>query len=175
MMHDKLSLSCIILLRVVNVSIKKPKQLKRYKGFFTYFLTALFGASVNFVSQIVYRGFLSFSNSVLLGYLTAMVVSFLPAKLFAFAAKETGNTTREGIKYMIIAFLALAVQVYSSKYMLEWIANPLFPDTSMFWREKTAHVVGMGFSFMANFFGHKLLTFRSTGVYNRLRSRTFRN
>lgn len=103
-----------------------------------------------------------------------MVASFLPTKIFAFAAKETGNTTREGIKYVVIALIALVVQVYSSKYTLEWIANPLFPDNSMFWREKISHVVGMGLSFLANYFGNKLLTFRSTGVYDRLRSRSVR-
>lgn len=152
----------------------KPRRLRRYRSFFTYFLTALFGASVNFVSQIVYREFFSFSTSVFLGYITAMVASFLPTKIFAFAAKETGNTTREGIKYVVIALIALVVQVYSSKYTLEWIANPLFPDNSMFWREKISHVVGMGLSFLANYFGNKLLTFRSTGVYDRLRSRSVR-
>lgn len=158
----------------MSVGIVQPKKTKRYKVFFSYFLTALFGASVNFVSQIIYREFFSFSSSVFLGYITAMVASFLPTKIFAFAAKETGNTTREAIKFVGIALVALAVQVYSSKYTLEWIANPLFPDTTMFWREKTSHVVGMGLSFLANYFGHKLLTFRSTGMYEKLRSRSLR-
>ena len=155
----------------MNVSISQDTKQKEYRSFFTFFLTALLGASVNFVSQILYRNYFDFDTSVFFGYLTAMVVSFIPQKIFAFSAKGTGNTGREAVKYVIIAFVALAVQVYVAKYTLEWIANPLLPQLSDFWREKGSHVVGMGFSFLANYFGHKLLTFRSTGVYDRLTSR----
>lgn len=110
--------------------------------------------------------------SVLLGYLTATVVSFLPTKNYAFSAKKTGNTYREAIKFVIIALIAWGVQVGVAILTLNWVANPFFPSVSLFLREKISHVVGMGFSFLANYFGHKLLTFRSTGVYDRLRSRS---
>ena len=70
--------------------------------------------------------------------------------------------------------VALVVQIYVAKYTLEYVANPLFPNLSKIWRETGSHVVGMGLSFLANFFGHKLLTFRSTGVYDRIKSRTNR-
>ncbi|WP_317171840.1 GtrA family protein [Spirosoma validum] len=154
-------------------AIEQPKT-NSYKSFFSFFLTALFGASVNFFSQIFFRETLKFdySTSVLLGYLTATVVSFLPTKLFAFSAKQTGNTGREMVKFVIIALIAWGVQVGVAVATLEWVANPHFPEVSMFWREKGSHVVGMGFSFLANYFGHKLLTFRSTGVYDRILSRS---
>ena len=152
-------------------SIEQPKY-KKYKSFFSFFLTALFGASVNFFSQILYRKSFDYSTSVFLGYLTATVVSFVPTKLFAFSAKQTGNTGREMIKFVIIALIAWGVQVGIAVGTLEWIANPYFPSVSTFWREKGSHVVGMGFSFLANYFGHKLLTFRSTGMYDKIRSRS---
>lgn len=155
----------------MNVGILQIDKLLKHRDFFTFFLTALFGASVNFFSQIFYRENLdySFSTSVLLGYLTATVVSFIPTKLFAFSAKETGNTSREAIKFLVIALIAWAVQYVVSVGTLHWVANPFFPDVTEFWREKSSHVVGMGFSFLANYFGHKLLTFRSTGMYDRIR------
>lgn len=156
----------------VNVSsIQQPKS-KDYKSFFSFFLTAILGASVNFITQIVYRNYFDFATSVFLGYLTATVVSFVPTKRFAFSAGKTGNTGREAIKFLLIAFVALIVQVYVSKFTLAWVANPFFPELDPFWREKGSHVVGMGLSFLANYFGHKLLTFRSTGVYDKLRSRS---
>jgi putative flippase GtrA len=156
----------------VNVSsIQQPKS-RDYKSFFSFFLTALLGASVNFITQIVYRRYFDFATSVFLGYLTATVVSFMPTKRFAFSAGKTGNTGREAIKFLIIALVALIVQVYVSKFTLTWVANPLFPGLSPFWREKGSHVVGMGLSFLANYFGHKLLTFRSTGMYDKIRSRS---
>ena len=156
----------------MNVSSVRQPKVKEYKDFFTFFLTAVLGASINFVSQIIYRNYFDFQTSVLCGYLTATVLTFIPTKRYAFSAKNTGNTGREVVKFLGIAALALVVQVYVSKYTLEWIATPLFPDVRQLWREKASHVVGMGMSFMANYFGHKLLTFRSTGVYDKLRSRS---
>lgn len=149
--------------------------LRKYKDFGTFFLTAVLGASINFISQIFYRHYFGFGTSVLFGYLTATVLTFIPTKRYAFSAGGTGNTKREMIKYLIIALVALGVQVYVSKLTLEWIANPLFPTTHHLVREKGAHLVGMGMSFLANYFGHKGLTFRSTGVYDKIKSRTQRD
>lgn len=157
----------------MNVSSIEPSKSKNYKSFFSFFLTALFGASVNFFSQILYRDYFDYSTSVALGYLTATIVSFLPTKLFAFAAKETGNTGREAIKFFIIALAGWGIQTGVAVATLEWIANPFFPKLDIFWREKGSHVVGMGFSFLASYFGHKMLTFRSTGYYERIINRFF--
>lgn len=156
--------------------IRQPRY-KAYKDFFTFFLTALLGASINFVSRIIYRHYfdIDYEVSVLCGYLTATVLTFIPTKKYAFSAGKTGNTTREAIKFLGIALAALLIQIYVSKYTLEVIATPLFPAENMkIWRETGSHVVGMGMSFLANYFGHKLLTFRSTGVYDKLRSRPTR-
>ncbi|GAB3029332.1 hypothetical protein GCM10027185_32080 [Spirosoma pulveris] len=158
--------------KVARESRINPLKAPKNKMFLSFFLTAVFGASVNFFSQILYRKSFDYSASVFLGYLTATIVSFVPTKIFAFSAKQTGNTGRELIKFGIIALVAWVVQVGMSVATLEWIANPLFPNISTFWREKGSHVVGMGFSFLANYFGHKLLTFRSTGMYNRILSRS---
>ena len=152
----------------MNVSsIQQPKY-KVSKSFYSFFLTALLGAAVNFLSQIFYREFFPFGTSVLLGYLTATIVSFAPTKRFAFSAGGTGNTGREAIKFFIIAFVALAVQVGVSKLTFSYVAEPYLPSLDQFWQEKGSHVVGMGVSFLANYFGHKMLTFRSTGMYDRL-------
>ncbi|UFH56202.1 GtrA family protein [Spirosoma sp. KNUC1025] len=154
----------------MNVStIEQPKH-KEFNDFFSFFLMALLGASINFISRIFYRQFFDFDTSVLCGYLTATVLTFLPTKKYAFSAAKTGKTAREAIKFLGISLVALVVQVYAAKYTLEWVANPLFPKINQVYRETGSHVVGMGFSFLANYFGHKLLTFRSTGFYDKIRS-----
>lgn len=152
-------------------AIEPPKN-KEFKDFFSFFLTALLGASINFISRIFYREFFDFDTSVFCGYLTATILTFMPTKKYAFSAGKTGNTGREAIKFLGISLMALVVQVYVAKYTLEWIATPLFPALDKIWRETGSHVVGMGMSFLANYFGHKLLTFRSTGVYDKIRSRS---
>lgn len=160
----------------VDTSIVQTDKYKAPREFLSFFLTALLGASINLVSRSLYRELfpIDFSTSVLFGYLTATVLTFIPTKKYAFAAGNTGNTKREAIKFLIIAGVALVVQVYVAKFTLDYIANPLFPGLDKIWRETGSHVVGMGLSFLANFFGHKLLTFRSTGVYDRIKSRTNR-
>lgn len=156
---------------------------KELRNFISFFLTAVLGAGTNFLSQIPYKTMFlnlgyadkpALNLSVLAGYLTATVVSFIPAKVFAFSAKESGNSKRESIKFLIIAAVGMGVQVAITSLTFDHIANKFFSDFSLFIREKASHVVGMGFSFFANYYGHKFLTFRSTGVYEKIKTRSAR-
>jgi putative flippase GtrA len=169
----------------LNLFVELLSKIKNreLRNFISFFLTAVLGAGTNFLSQIPYKAlFLSlgyqdkpaFNLSVFAGYLTATVVSFVPAKVFAFSAKESGNSKRESIKYLIIAVVALGIQVGISSLTLDYVANPFFPNFSLFLREKGSHLVGMGFSFFANYYGHKFLTFRSTGIYDKIKTRSAR-
>ncbi len=162
--------------------LKKLKN-KELRGFVSFFLTAILGAGTNFITQIPYKylflhlGFAdkpAFNFSVSAGYLTATVVSFVPAKVFAFSARESGNTRRESVKFLTIALLAWGIQVGVSSLAFDHLANRYFAEQSLLVREKSSHVVGMGVSFLANYFGHKFLTFRSTGIYNRIKTRNGR-
>ncbi len=169
----------------LNLFVKLLSKIKNkeLRTFISFFLTAVLGAGTNFLSQIPYKGLFlnlgyeskpALNLSVLAGYITATIVSFIPAKVFAFSAKESGNSKRESIKFLIIAAVAMGVQVGVTSLTFDYIANPFFPDFSLFLREKASHVVGMGFSFFANFYGHKFLTFRSTGIYERIKTRSVR-
>lgn len=169
----------------LNLFVKLLNKIKNkeLRSFVSFFLTAILGAGTNFVTQIPYKSLFlnlgypdkpAFNLSVFAGYLTATIVSFIPAKIFAFSAKESGNSKRESIKYLIIAAVALGIQVGISSLTLDYVANPFFGDLSLFVREKGSHIVGMGFSFFANFYGHKFLTFRSTGVYDKIKARSAR-
>lgn len=135
---------------------------------------------MNFLSQIPYKALLlnmgmqndpAYSWSISLGYLTATVVSFIPQKLFAFSAKGSGNTKRESLKYLGIAGSAWIIQVVFSSLAVQYISEPFLPEATLMLQEKVGHLIGMGFSFFANFFGHKFLTFRSTGIYNKIKAK----
>lgn len=162
------------------MEIKQKIAKEDVKSFSAFFLTALLGAAINFLSQIPFRDWLlnadystekSLSYSIILSYLTATIITFIPSKLFAFSAKGTGNTSRESIKFLVIALIALFVQESISIFTYHNVANVYFPDLSEFRRSKGSHLIGMGFSFLANFFGHRLITFRSTGVYEKFKSK----
>jgi putative flippase GtrA len=133
----------------------------------TFFLVAVAGASVNFSVRILYSLFMSFEWSVVLAYVTAMSVGFILTKQFAFNAKGSGNTYREMVKFTIVSLLALLSTLLASIMALK-VLNVYLTSRSLFFRETAAHLTGMGFSFLTNFFGHKLFTFKSTGVYDRV-------
>ena len=156
---------------------------KELRSFISFFLTAVLGAGTNFFTRILYKpmflslGFLdkpAFQWSVFAGYMTATIVTFIPQKVFAFSAKESGNTKRESIKFFIIATVALGIQLGLSSLTLDYVANKYFSTFSLTIRETCSHIVGMGFSFLANYYGHKFLTFRSTGIYEKIKTRSAR-
>jgi putative flippase GtrA len=158
--------------------IKKIKN-KQLRSFISFFITALLGAATNFITQIPYKIlFLNMGmsdraalhSSVAAAYLTATVISFVPAKNYAFSAKESGSTRRESIKFLLISTVGFFVQIIVTTLVLDYFANPFLQSFSLVIREKFSHAAAMGCSFTANFFGHQFLTFRSTGLYDRIKS-----
>jgi putative flippase GtrA len=144
--------------------MKRLVNKKEFKSFFIFFLTGVFGASVNFLSQIPFKSWLldiglkeaqALAWSLFFAYSLASAVSFLPAKAFAFSEHSNGNTRREWIKFFLIAFLALGVQELITFWALGAVENTYLSHYGLFYKEKAAHLVGMSFSFVANFLGHR--------------------
>jgi putative flippase GtrA len=147
------------------------------RSLISFFLTAVLGASVNFFSQIPFHTLFErmaleypLQWSVFAGYLMATIVSFYPQKSLVFAAKDSGKAKRELIKYVIIAFSALVIQELFTTWAIKYIAEPFYPKSSVLFKMKSSHLIGMCFSFLANYYGHKFLTFRSTGIYDKVRN-----
>lgn len=154
----------------------------------TYLSIAVVGFSVNIGSRVIYSDYLgiSFGYSVVLAYLTGMVVGFVLTKLFAFDAKDSNNTKREAIKFTMVSFAALLFTFIMST-AFRWILNLYFianPEVhaivadevsklghKFINRELLAHLAGTGMGFFVNFFGHKFFTFRSTGYMEKVTNR----
>ena len=152
------------------MKVENPVRNNALKDFVAFLLVAIVGASVNFGARIVYGLFLPFNLSIVPAYLTGMVVGFILTKRYAFNAKSSGNTRREMVKFLLISLLALAATYVTSVSVLSLLDRHLV-DVSLFFRQTFAHITGMGLSFLTNFFGHKLFTFKSTGFYERVRQR----
>lgn len=167
------------------MSLFSHRNFQRLKGFAVYFGVACVGFSVNVISRIIYSKWLGipYSVSVTLAYLTAMVVGFVLTKMFAFGAKNSGNSKREAVKFFAVSMVALVVTLVFSQIAL--IINNIYihknPEVheqvrqtmvslklTVVDRELASHLFGIGFGFFANYFGHKLFTFRSTGTWDRI-------
>jgi len=160
------------------------KNLLKVKGLAIYLSIAIVGVIVSMSTRVVFDDYLGFgySLSVALSYFLGMIWGFYMTKTFAFNAKESGNTQRELIKYVCVAFSALGLTVMVASITLEmfkWyikensenhtLIRDLLnhPVLKAFDMKFVANLCGIGAGFFVNYFGHKFLTFRSTGTYDK--------
>jgi len=179
---------------VLTEKIRNPQTVK---NFAVYFIIACAGVSSNIVSAtFLRRKFdVGFGSSIVLGYLVGMVVGFTLTKLFAFNARNSGNITRELIKFFLVSMVALTVTWFFSEIILrvinfwfgaypttqfhlealvgevsqmvnDFIGIPL--SLAFIDRLLFSNLGGICFGFFANFFGHKYFTFKTTGFYDRM-------
>jgi putative flippase GtrA len=179
-----------------EVLMEKLRNPKSVRNFAVYFAIACIGVASNlFTATILRRQFgMGFGSSIILGYLTGMVVGFVLTKLFAFNARNSGNMKREAVKFFMVSMVALTVTwVFSEliKRLLDFwfghypttqiLLEALVGDISRMMGDVTglplslsfvdrflfSNLGGIGFGFFANFFGHKYFTFKQTGYYHR--------
>ena len=135
------------------------------KKLLLYFLASGLAALVNFVSRFGYDLYFSFGVSVVFAYCTGMVVNFSLSKLFVFGARKSGNSVREGVKFIVVAGGGLLVTTAVS-LGAAW-ALGFSPFVSEEVHLMLAHACGMGAGFIANFAGHRFVSFRETGLWSR--------
>jgi putative flippase GtrA len=161
------------------VSNSKQSKLLNKKDFIAYFLVAGTGAIVQLVSGSILRNNLnlSYGASVSYGYIISFFVGFTLTKMFAFDARNSNQTRREMVKFMMVAAGSWGVTWFFAVGSLSFVNN-LFKDNvvelpiihkTINANELGCQVVGMGFSFIFNYIMHKTFTFKSTGFYNRLK------
>lgn len=140
------------------------------RGLGLYFIASGTAAAVNFGSRFVYDSFFTFGTSVVLAYCTGMFVNFSLSKLFVFDARTSGRTWREFTKFIAVASLGLVV-TYGVSMGGVWFFERWSFGISVELYHTLAHVAGMGAGFVANFIGHKLISFRETGLWDAFRKR----
>lgn len=179
-----------------EVLMEKLRNPKSVRNFAVYFSIACAGVASNIItSTFLRRQFdVGFGSSIVLGYLTGMIVGFVLTKLFAFNARNSGNVTREAIKFFLVSMVALTVTWFFSEVILRivnfWFNS--YPNTQFLLEALVGEITRMGsdvtglpislafidrllfcnlggicFGFFANFFGHKYFTFKTTGYYDR--------
>jgi putative flippase GtrA len=97
--------------------------------------------------------------------------------LFAFNARQTKQTQREMIKFLLVAtfsgfvtwlFSVMPYSIISRTYADYFIQIPYSIKRINVTQVGTT-VNGMGFSFMSNYVLHKSFTFKSSGFYDRFK------
>jgi putative flippase GtrA len=126
------------------------------RQFVMFLVTGGCAAAVNFLSRIVYSGFMSFSNAVVCAYLTGMVTAFVLAKLFVFKTSEH-SLGKSMFLFSVVNLLAIA-QTWGVSMALALYALPAL-GISRFSAE-IAHAVGVMVPVFTSYLGHKRWSFR---------------
>jgi putative flippase GtrA len=149
------------------------------KDLIAYFLVAGTGAAVQLIAGSILRNnfHLSYSEAVSWAYLISFIVGFVLTKMFAFDARNSNQTRREMLKFMMVAGASWGITVFFSVTTLKFVEASLGKNTMtlpflskpMNVNELGCQIVGMGVSFVFNYVLHKTFTFKSTGFYSRLK------
>lgn len=142
-----------------------------------YFIIALAGLSINLASRLVYDLFVGFMVSIAFSYFTGMIVAFTLTKMFLFDAKASGNTKKEFIRFFVVTCIALSITMFFSwvaiSILNQGVLGELHEERSMVGsylgkaptletvNETLAHLVGVGFGFFGNYFGHRYYSFKA--------------
>lgn len=154
-------------------------QLFNRRDLFAYFIVAATGALSNLlVATILQEWFtISYKSALFAGYWFSFVVGYFLTRLFAFNAKNTAQSRRQIVKFILVSILSCLITVYGSAILYElsksWLGvfSFLIPFSvkEVNLNKLFSQVAAMGASFLSNYILHKQFTFRDTGFYDRLK------
>ncbi len=159
---------------------KITEFIKSKKTLIAYFFAAGSGFVVQYLVGTTYCiGHLNVkpTTAYSIGFIASIPVGFVLSKVFAFKSRNSGNTTREMIKFGITLFFSYLITVNGSNYALKTLTiifgelktrNP-FTNTDFSLIGTLSHFTGMGLSFIFNYFTHKKFTFVETGIFDKIR------
>ncbi|MBP5358827.1 MAG: GtrA family protein [Treponema sp.] len=134
---------------------KKAKQIGKYSG------VATFSTIINIVVRFLLSHVLNFHISVFIAYLVGSVINYILSAFFVFHYKERSHhlTWKSFWRFMMVSIFGfIATLLFSA--IARYILFLCFPQDSKSLIELTAHLIGLGASFVCNFYGHSSFTFR---------------
>jgi putative flippase GtrA len=156
-----------------------PNQLFNRRDLIAYFVVAATGALSNLlVATILQEWFpISYKSALFAGYWFSFVVGYFLTRLFAFNARNTTQSRRQVVKFILVSVWSCLITVYGSTILYnishQWFGTITFlipfsvKEVNL--NKLLSQVVAMGASFLSNYILHKRFTFRDTGFYDRLK------
>ena len=149
------------------------------KDLIAYFLIAGTGAVVQLLSGGIIKDWfhISYETSILPAYFISLIVGFILTKLFAFNARNSQQTNREMIKFLLVAsfsgfvtwFFSVLPYRFIQTYFSDYYLQIPFSFKKINITQISTTTIGMGFSFLSNYVLHKSFTFKSSGFYDRFK------
>lgn len=124
------------------------------KQFIAFLMAGAIAVTVNFCSRIIYSYSFSYSTSIILAYITGMVVSFILAKMYVF--KTSRQTFARSVIFFILINLIGMSQTLLISLLFAYYLLPAMDIKSL----EIAHAIGLASPTFTTYLGHKFLTFR---------------
>ena len=157
-----------------------PDQLFNRRDLIAYFVVAATGALTNLLVATILQEWLtiSYKSALFAGYWVSFIIGYFLTRLFAFNARNTSQTRRQIVKFIIVSIWSCLITVYGSAILYdisrEWFGTFTFlipfsvKEVNL--NKLFSQVAAMGASFLSNYVLHKQFTFRDTGFYDRLKT-----
>ncbi|ODT65285.1 MAG: sugar translocase [Pelagibacterium sp. SCN 63-23] len=123
---------------------------------FRFLLLGGLAAAINWVARFPLALIMPFEASVLFAYLIGMSAGFTLYRTYVFPGSDR-PLLQQTITFLVVNLVGAAIVMAVAAALLALLAPTNWPD---FVREGLAHGFAIGVGSVANFFGHKLLTFR---------------
>ncbi|MEY2699823.1 MAG: hypothetical protein RIQ52_578 [Pseudomonadota bacterium] len=126
------------------------------RQFLRFLITGGLAAGVNFGSRIVYNQWLSFSEAVVLAYVTGMFTAFVLARLLVFG--RGSQTLKRSALYFILVNVVAVAQTWAISMGLAEYGLPALGIKEFV--PEIAHATGVVFPVFTSYLGHRRWSFR---------------
>lgn len=134
-----------------------------------FLLAGGLAAAINWLARIALSLWLPLEAAILVAYAIGMLAGFFLYRRFVFQA-EAGSIGRQAVLFLAVNALG-AVVVLAATLGLALLAGRLLPGLAPALAETLAHGVAIGIGAVANYLGHRALTFgQSRGAFSGQRS-----
>lgn len=129
------------------------------RQFLLFLIAGGIAAAVNFGSRIVLSHWIHYLPAIVVAYCLGMATAFLLNRTMVF--QQSGKALKHQVTWFIIVNLAAVAQTIGISLLLaRWLLPALGVD---FHNETIAHAFGVAVPVVTSYFGHKHLSFSSSG------------
>jgi len=128
-----------------------------------FLLVGGFAAGINFFGRIIFRPYLSYSMSVVIGYLLGTLVSFILNKSLTFKAYNESSLIQL-LKFLLITPLSILLGSLIASYSVRLLITIFGSKIPLNYTESLGHLIAIGATTIFNYFVIKYFCFRKIGI-----------
>lgn len=141
--------------------------------FIKYFFAAGAAVIVNVISRVILTDLckVPFSVSVIIAYFIGHIVNYTISVFFVFTKDGRQASVKTFAKFTLVAMGGLLV-TFTVSILLRNLFFAILPNFNKSLLETAAHILSTGCSFLCNYIGHLLFSFRKSKKQPELQTQT---